>query len=216
MDETGLFYRALPTRTYVSREEGDRTSVRGSKTLRAKDRITLVLSVNADGSCKIPPLLVGSAKNPHCFRDSPSPIPYLSQKNSWVDRDIYKSWWLDIFLPSVRAFTNERVALLMDNCSGHDPSLVDPTGQVEIIFFPPNCTSVYQPLDQGIISAVKTLYKREMLSEFVEAYGKSDELQLLASKVAGHVTFHDKQPSLHLLFKLGQKRKKRLAIRMFS
>ena len=84
MDESELFYRALPTRTYVSSEEGDRTRIRGSKTLRAKDRVTLILCVNADGSCKIPP--VGSAKNPHCFRDSPSPIPYLSQRNAWVDR----------------------------------------------------------------------------------------------------------------------------------
>ena len=55
MDESGLFYRALPTRTYVSSEEGDRTRIRGSKTLRAKDRVTLILCVNADGSCKIPP-----------------------------------------------------------------------------------------------------------------------------------------------------------------
>jgi hypothetical protein len=72
----------------------------------------------------------------------------------------------------------------MDNCSGHDMALTDPEGQVEVILFPPNCTSVYQPLDQGIISALKTLYKREMLAEFVEAYGKYEELQRLASEVA--------------------------------
>jgi hypothetical protein len=184
MDESGLFYRALPTRTYVSSEEGDRTRIRGSKTLRAKDRVTLILCVNADGSCKILPVIIGSAKNPHCFRDSPSPIPYLSQRNAWVDRDVYSTWWFDIFLPVVRSFTTEPVVLLMDNCSGHDMALTDPEGQVEVILFPPNCTSVYQPLDQGIISALKTLYKREMLAEFVEAYGKYEELQRLASEVA--------------------------------
>ena len=71
----------------------------------------------------------------------------------------------------------------MENCSGHDPTLTDTTGQVEIIFLPPNCTSVYQPLDQGIISTLKTIYKREMLIEFVKAYDNFDELQAQASEV---------------------------------
>ncbi len=132
MDETGLFYRALPTRTYVSSKERDRTSVRGSNELRAKDRVALLLCVNADGSCKIPPALVGSAKNSHCFC-GPSPIPYLSQHNALVDREVYKAWWFNIFLPAVHDFTSERVVLLMDNCSGHDMALTDPTDQVEII-----------------------------------------------------------------------------------
>jgi hypothetical protein len=63
---------------------------------------------------------------------------------------------------------------------------------VEIIFLPPNCTLVYQPLDQGIISTLKTLlwmqtllqkHKSEMLSEFVNAYDNFDELQAKASQV---------------------------------
>jgi hypothetical protein len=86
-------------------------------TLRAKDRVTLIL-------CKIPPpppsVIVGSAKNLHCFRNSPSPIPYLSQRNAWVDRDVYGTCWLDIFLSAVRSFTTDLVVLLMDNCSGHE------------------------------------------------------------------------------------------------
>ena len=183
MDETGLLYRALPTMRYISLEEGSRKNIRGTKVLRAKDRVTLVLCVNATGTCKVAPLIVGTSKNPHCFRDALSPIPYINQRNAWVDREVYKGWWFNIFLPAVRKFTKEPVALLMDNCSGHDPTLTDPTGQVEIIFLPPNCTSVYQPLDQGIISTLKTIYKREMLSEFVKAYDNFDELQAQASEV---------------------------------
>ncbi|EFX68993.1 hypothetical protein DAPPUDRAFT_114086 [Daphnia pulex] len=157
MDETGLFFRALPTRTYVCREEGQRKTVRGTKALRAKDRLTLVLCVNATGTCKIDPLLVGSAKKPHCFRDQESPVPYVNQKKT-----------LGLIAKFIEA--------------GHDPSCVDPTGQVEIIFSPPNCTSVFQPLDQGIITTLKTLYKREMLSSFVASYEKFEELQELAKK----------------------------------
>jgi hypothetical protein len=50
MDETGLLYRAMPTRSYVSRDEGPRKTIRGTKALRAKDRLTLVLCVNATGT----------------------------------------------------------------------------------------------------------------------------------------------------------------------
>ncbi|EFX66236.1 hypothetical protein DAPPUDRAFT_116600 [Daphnia pulex] len=124
MDETGLFFRALPTRTYVCREEGQRKAIRGTKALRAKDRLTLFLCVNTTGTCKIGPLLVGTAKNPHCFRDCQSPINYVNQRNAWVDRDIYR----------------------------------------------------------GIITTLKTLYKREMLSLFAVAYEKFEELQELAKK----------------------------------
>lgn len=48
MDETGLFYRAMPSRTYLAYNESRKT-VRGTKALKAKDRVTLVLCVNADG-----------------------------------------------------------------------------------------------------------------------------------------------------------------------
>ena len=112
MDETGLLYRALPTRSYISLEEGSRKNIRGTKVLRAKDRVTLVLCVNATGTCKEAPLIVGTSKNPHCFRDAPSPIPYINQRNAWVDREVYKGWWFHIFLPAVRKFTKEPVALL--------------------------------------------------------------------------------------------------------
>ncbi|KAI9549182.1 hypothetical protein GHT06_006813 [Daphnia sinensis] len=67
MDETGLFYRALPTRTYVSNEEGQRKSIRGTKALRAKDRIALVLCVNATGSCKVDPFWLAVPKIPTAF-----------------------------------------------------------------------------------------------------------------------------------------------------
>jgi len=65
----------------------------------------------------------------------------------------------------------------MDNCAGHDPECVDPLGQVEIFFFPPNVTSVYQPLDQGIISVMKTMYKREVINRLIIAYDQSDALR---------------------------------------
>jgi hypothetical protein len=133
MDETGLFFRTLPNRSYVLQDVDSRQFCRGSKTLTAKDRVTLVLCVNSTGTCKIDPLMIGSAKSPRCFRDGRCPIPYTHQAKSWLDKHVYRYWWNEIFLPHIRRWTTEKVALIMDGFSGHDPSCVDPLGQASSI-----------------------------------------------------------------------------------
>ena len=102
MDETGLFYRAIPNRSYLSSEGEDaRQTGRGSKTMKAKERLTVVLCVNATGSCKMTPVVIGSAKQPRCFKNTPSCLPYYFQPNAWNDTANYNKWWNEIFLPSI-------------------------------------------------------------------------------------------------------------------
>ena len=114
MDETGLYYRCFPDRSYILTSGDERQIGRGTKAMKAKDRLTLVLCFNATGTCKIAPLLVGTSKQPQCFRGGKKcPIPSVSQKNAWVDKAVYKFWWECVFLPEVRKFTSEKVALLM-------------------------------------------------------------------------------------------------------
>ncbi len=177
MDETGLFYRCLPNRSYVCKGGDGRQMGRGTKAMKAKDRITLVLCCNATGTCKVGPLVIGSAKNPHCFRNASCPLPYVDQPKAWVDKERYRFWWKTVFLPRIREFTKEKVALIMDSCSGHDKQCVDETGQVQVFYFPPNSTSVYQPLDQGIIAALKTRYKTKMLEKLVSVFDDYEKLQ---------------------------------------
>ena len=62
MDETGLFFRAIPNHSYLMANEGDqRQEGRGCKAMKAKDRLTVVLCVNATGTCKVDPVVIGSA-----------------------------------------------------------------------------------------------------------------------------------------------------------
>ena len=53
VDETGLFWKKMPTRTYISKEEKSAPSYKA-----AKDHLTLMLGGNAAGDCKLKPLLV--------------------------------------------------------------------------------------------------------------------------------------------------------------
>lgn len=63
----------------------------------------------------------------------------------------------------------------MDSCSGNDKTCTDPLVQVECFYFPQNATSIYQPLDQGIIAVSKKCYKTRMLTQLVSAADNFDE-----------------------------------------
>ena len=188
MDEAGLFYRAIPNRSYLAADEGDSRQVgRGRKAMKAKERVTIILCVNATGSCKMTPVVIGSAKNPRCFKRNPPSLPYYHQLNAWNDTINYNKWWDNVFLPAVRNTTQGPVALVVDGFSGHDDSCKDPLGQVKVFKFPPNVTSIYQPLDQGVIAALKVGYKSRLLGRLLETADRYDELQVLAKHLpAGH------------------------------
>jgi len=51
MDETGLFYKLLPNRSYVKPEH--RKDALGIKLMKAKDRVTLFIATNATGNDKV-------------------------------------------------------------------------------------------------------------------------------------------------------------------
>ena len=50
----------------------------------------------------------------------------------------------------------------MDGCSSHE-DLEDDRGQVKVMVYRPNCTSVHQPMNQGITAATKALYRKKLL-----------------------------------------------------
>jgi len=102
MDETGLLYRRLPSRSYVPRR--DRRHARGTKALRHMDRITLALCTNATGTYKLPVEMIGEPVRPLRFRgvSNECPLPYFNQKKAWMDKDVYAKWWNTVFLPALR------------------------------------------------------------------------------------------------------------------
>lgn len=170
--------------------EGDqRQKGRGCKALKAKDHLTIVLFVNATGTCKVDPVVIGSEKKPRCFKDNPPTVPYFWQKNAWNNQVNYRKWWDTV--PKIPCMDHSTVALMIDGFSGHDENCIDPYQQVKVFKFPPNVTALYQPLDQGIIAALKTGYKSRLLEKLVEVVGNFEQLQVLASQLpAGCAGLH--------------------------
>ena len=162
MDETGLFFRMIPRFTLLCPTE-DEKSVRGRKI--KKDRITLTVCANADGSHKLDLQLIGKPKTPACIKGKQWPVPYYSQRNAWMDVSTYMKWFDEIFYPAVRLKTRKPVLLLLDNAPGHATEFV--RDDVQVKFFPPRVTSWKQPMDMGIIAALKKRYKFLLIKDIL-------------------------------------------------
>jgi len=61
MDETGCFWKQPPNRSLATEAQA------GGK--KVKNRLTLALTSNADGSEKIAVWLIGKSKNPRCLKN---------------------------------------------------------------------------------------------------------------------------------------------------
>jgi len=168
MDEKGLLYRCLPSRSYVPRS--DRRHARGTKAMRNIKRVTLVLCTNATCTHKLPVAMIGPAENPMCFRGEGNacPLPYFNQKRAWMDKHVYERWWNTVVLPAVhQRHRGAKCALIMENASTHDVNLS--AEDVEILFLPPNSTAVYQPMDAGVIASLKWRCKGRLLAILVRS-----------------------------------------------
>ncbi|XP_021706417.1 tigger transposable element-derived protein 4-like [Aedes aegypti] len=62
-DETGLFFKCLPDKTFALQTE----SCHGGK--YSKQRLTVMCATNMDGSEKLPLFVIGKSQKPRCFKD---------------------------------------------------------------------------------------------------------------------------------------------------
>lgn len=159
MDETGLCYRMSPSKTLATHQR------KGAK--KSKERVTLALCSNADGSDKMPPLVIGKSKNPRCFksiRRENLGAYCRSNSSAWMTGSVFAKW-VGLFSQRVRG---RSVILLVDNASSHHVIFDDldfrnglysyqRSEAALILFLPPNMTSALQPMDMGVIASLKTL-----------------------------------------------------------
>jgi len=165
VDETGRLFRSLPSLSFVPVD--NRRTTRGSKAMTRTDRGTLTLCFNATGTHKLPITMIGKAMQPLCFtgEGNEPPLPYYSQASAWTDSNIFARWLSEVLVPELRTRTGSHVYLILDNVNSHS-RVSDPP--VTVIELPPNNTAVYQPLDAGVIAALKRRYKTRLLQRLVE------------------------------------------------
>ncbi|XP_070610302.1 tigger transposable element-derived protein 1-like [Erythrolamprus reginae] len=173
-DETGLFWKKMPRRTFTTAEE---KRMPGHKPM--KDRLTLALCGNASGDCKVKPLLVYHSENPRTFKmhkilKEKLHVMWRSNARAWVTRQFFVDWVNLVCGPTVKKYllSNKlplRALLLLDNAPGHPPALQEDILQefqfVKVFFLPPNTTSILQPMDQQVIANFKRLYTKHLFHQ---------------------------------------------------
>uniref|UniRef100_A0A671Y9S5 DDE-1 domain-containing protein n=1 Tax=Sparus aurata TaxID=8175 RepID=A0A671Y9S5_SPAAU len=156
MDETGLFWKRMPSRTFIMQDEAKAPGFKAQK-----DRVTLVMCGNANAL----------------------PIYWMHNAKAWMTKALNLDWFKQCFIPEVKRYLRGKgldfkVLLLVDNAGGHTDDLSYDGVQIE--FLQPNTTSLIQPVDQGTIRALKALYTYNTLQHLVAAMDLDQDFLLQA------------------------------------
>ena len=134
LDESGLFFRLLPTKFYSFANE----SRFGGKQL--KNRVTLVFISNASGTDK-QVIFIGRSASPHAFRGLNSlPLDYYNQKNAWIDSEIFNK--ILQRLNKKMQKNNQKIMLYIDCCPAH--RIERQFDNISVKYLPKNSTSKLQ------------------------------------------------------------------------
>ncbi|XP_051012804.1 tigger transposable element-derived protein 4 [Acomys russatus] len=164
--ETGLFYRMLPTNTFAFK--GETCSI-GKL---CKDRITLAVGTNMDGSEKLPLLIIGKNRTPRCFKGIKSlPVYYEANRMAWMTATIFGQWMqkLDEKFQAQR----RRVVIFVDSFPAHPE--VKNLKSIELAFFPPCLSPELAAMKQGVIKSLKIKYRHCLIKKFLSSVENSNE-----------------------------------------
>lgn len=106
-DETALFWKRMPNKTFISKSE---KSAPGFKA--AKDRVTLLLCSNASGDCVIKPLMFYRSLNPRALKNQNKddlPVFWRANKKAWVTSAIFCDWFRNCFVSEVETYLKKKI-----------------------------------------------------------------------------------------------------------
>ena len=178
--KTALYWRRLPGKTLAQETEEECIGSKGSK-----DRVSVLGCSNAAGTHKTKLLVIGKSVNPRCFKGvKVFPVIYRGNKKGWMTTKIFLEWVEGFFVREARAHCtlvgldpNCKIVLLLDNCSSHPALLMKDI--VMGLYLPPNCISLIQPCDQGILRSMKCKYRSMFMHHVLLAINNGKDIQAI-------------------------------------
>ncbi|KAG7162094.1 Tigger transposable element-derived protein 1-like 90 [Homarus americanus] len=166
-----------------------------------KERITVLFTTNASGTCKPKLSVIHTARKPHAYKNvdmSKINVHWLTARKAWMFSALSLSWFDDCFIPDVKKFCEQKnvpfkILLLLDNAPGHSPQLMDHHPNVKVVFLPPNTASLIQPMDQELICNVKAAYSAKKFKILKDCTNTKDELRKLGDTDSESKSDEDKE-----------------------
>lgn len=166
-DETGLFWQMLPEKSLGFLGK----TYHGTK--QPKTRITVLVCANMDGSDKLPLFVISKSKYLRAFKNVMKlPVSYEANKKAWMTGTLFEGWLRK--LDGDMGMEGRQVAMIIDNCPAHPVIELE---NIELVFLPPNTTSVTQPMDGGIIRNLKQHYRHILASRRLAAAENDEPFQ---------------------------------------
>ena len=151
-----LFFKLLLDKGLIKKAKSKKS---GKK---AKVRLDVAFFVNADEQKVDEPVIVWKSKKPHYFKNliQPLGIHYLNNK-AWMNSEIMP----DLLKRRDRKMKtqNRNVVLFPDYATSHQESIEKNMSNIKLVFLAKNITSKLQPLDAGIIRALKLKYRNLLI-----------------------------------------------------
>ena len=155
-DELGLFYEKQPESSLSFKPLKNK--------FNSNKRLTIGLLTNFTGTRKFKPLIIHKSKKPRGVSSEflDNNFFYYSNSTAWMSSDIFLN-----YLNKIDAQLSSKICLILDNFSGHKiPELIK-YNNIEIVFLPPNTTSLLQFLDMGIINSFKAKFRNININNYL-------------------------------------------------
>ncbi|KAF7697627.1 Tigger transposable element-derived protein 6 [Cucumispora dikerogammari] len=152
-DETALFYKMISSPGLLTkmRQGGE----------KYKDRATLLLCTNMDGSDKLSSIVLDKSKNLRCFKRF---ARYKSNQKTWMTASMFNGQLMEFDVEKKRQKKN--ILLLIDHRPSH--KMTYSPSNIELVFLLKKSTSKTRPLDSGIIRSFKAkFYEYQMKKIFM-------------------------------------------------
>lgn len=107
------------------------------------------------------------------------PVEWRANKKAWMTSSLMNDWLVD--LNEKMRQQKRKIIMFLDNAACH-PHLT--LSNIKLCFFPPNSTSITQPMDQGVIQNLKLHYRRHVLKSLVQNMSQSRSVSDLAKQIS--------------------------------
>ena len=120
-DETGLYFRTTPDRTHAFADE----KLSGGK--KSKERVTIMVCSNMDGSDKRKLLVIGKSANPRCLKNVKRlPVEYTANKNAWMTSEKFEHWLGEFNEDTGNSSCDDYILLILElHYHAHDPCVTN-------------------------------------------------------------------------------------------